>query len=423
MSRDSVQGRPVASKRQTPKATGRPVFVWEGRDRHGAAASGEVASPSAQMARAALRRQGIRPARLRRKRKSAASRLRGSLKSSDVAFFTRQMATMLRSGVALVQAFDVVAGGAEKRQMADLVRRIRNDVSAGESFATALRRHPAQFDTLFCNLVDAGERAGALEAMLDRIAAHKEKTEGLKSKIRKAMVYPLAVICVALAVSGILLVKVVPQFQQIFAGFGAELPAATLFVIGISEFAQAWWLPLLLAAAALPAGILAARRAPAAKEAMDRAMLRLPIAGGIARKSAVARCARTMATTISAGVPLIEALNSVAAAAGNAVFARETRRIRDEIAGGQQISAAMRAGHVFPPIVVQMIAVGEESGTLDDMLDRSAAYYEDQVDDAVEGLTSLLEPMIMSVLGVLIGGLVIAMYLPIFQLGAVAGGL
>ena len=333
------------------------------------------------------------------------------------------MATMLRSGVALVQAFDIVAGGAEKPQMADLVRRIRNDVSAGESFATALRRHPAQFDTLFCNLVDAGERAGALEAMLDRIAAHKEKTEGLKSKVRKVMVYPLAVICVALAVSGILLVKVVPQFQQIFAGFGAELPAATLLVIGVSEFAQAWWLPLLVAAAALPAGILAARRVPAARDVMDRVMLRLPIAGRIARKSAVARCARTMATTISAGVPLIEALNSVAASAGNAVFMREVRRIRDEIAGGRQISAAMRAGHVFPPIVVQMIAVGEESGTLDDMLDRSAAYYEDQVDDAVEGLTSLLEPMIMSVLGVLIGGLVIAMYLPIFQLGAVAGGL
>ena len=322
-----------------------------------------------------------------------------------------------------MQAFDVVASGAEKPQMADLVRRIRNDVSAGESFATALRRHPAQFDTLFCNLVDAGERAGALEAMLDRIATHKEKTEGLKSKIRKAMVYPIAVICVALAVSGILLVKVVPQFQQIFAGFGAELPAATLLVIGVSEFAQAWLLPLLVAAAALPTGILSARRVPAARDVMDRVVLRLPIAGKIARKSAVARCARTMATTISAGVPLIEALNSVAASAGNAVFAREMRRIRDEIAGGRQISAAMRAGHVFPRIVVQMIAVGEESGTLDDMLDRSATYYEDQVDDAVEGLTSLLEPMIMSVLGVLIGGLVIAMYLPIFQLGAVAGGL
>ena len=333
------------------------------------------------------------------------------------------MATMLRSGVALVQAFDMVAGGAEKRQMADLVRGIRNDVSAGESLATALRRRPAHFDALFCNLVDAGERAGALEEMLDRIAAHKEKTEGLKSKIRKAMVYPVAVICVALAVSGILLIKVVPQFQQIFAGFGAELPAATLLVIGVSDFARAWWLPLLAGAAALVAAIPAARRAPAARDAMDRAMLRLPIAGGIARKSAVARCARTMATTISAGVPLIEALNSVAAAAGNAVFAREMGRIRDEIAGGRQISAAMRAGDVFPPIVAQMIAVGEESGTLDEMLDRSAAYYEDQVDDAVEGLTSLLEPMIMSVLGVLIGGLVIAMYLPIFQLGAVAGGL
>ncbi len=403
--------------------SGTHVFAWAGRDRQGAAASGEIVSPNPQMARAALRRQGIQPSRLQRKRKPSASRLGGRLKTSDIAFFTRQLATMLRSGVALVQAFDIVASGAEKRRMADLVRGIRNDVSAGESFATALRRHPAQFDTLFCSLVEAGERAGALEAMLHRIATHKEKTEGLRSKLRKAMVYPIAVICVALAVSGILLIKVVPQFEQIFAGFGAELPAATLLVIAISEFAQEWWLALLVSVAVLPAGFHAARRAAPAREAMDRLVLRLPIIGGISRKSAVARCARTMATTISAGVPLIEALNSVAAAAGNSVFAREMHRICEEVAGGRQISAAMRTGRVFPAVVVQMIAVGEESGTLDDMLDRSAAYYEDQVDDTVESLTSLLEPMIMAVLGVLIGGLVIAMYLPIFQLGAVAGGL
>ena len=400
-----------------------PVFAWEGQDRQGAAASGEIASPSPQTARAALRRRGISPTRLRPRRESPANRSRGRLKASDVAFFTRQLATMLRAGVALVQAFDIVADGAEKRRMADLVRGIRNDVSAGVSFATALARHPSQFDTLFCNLVDAGERAGALEAMLHRIAVHKEKTEGLKSKLRRAMVYPVAVICVALAVSGILLIKVVPQFEQIFAGFGAELPAATVFVIAASEFAQAWWLLLLVTAAALLAGILAARRTTRARELTDRCMLRLPVVGSIARKSAVARCARTMATTISAGVPLIEALNSVAGSAGNAVFAHEMRRIREQVAGGRQISAAMRAGGVFPAIVVQMIAVGEESGTLDDMLDRSAAYYEEQVDNAVEGLTSLLEPMIMSVLGVLIGGLVIAMYLPIFQLGSVASGL
>lgn len=400
-----------------------PVFVWEGRDRQGAAASGEIASPSPQLARATLRRQGIRPSRLKRRRDDSGSRWRRRLKASDIAFFTRQLATMLRAGVALVQAFDIVADGAEKRGMADLVRGIRNDVSAGESFATALRRRPTQFDALFCNLVDAGERAGALDAMLQRIATHREKTEGLKSRIRKVMVYPIAVICVALAVSGILLVKVVPQFQQIFAGFGAELPAATLLVISISEFVQAWWLALLAVAGGLVAGVPAVRRTTRARAAMDRMILRLPVVGGIARKSAVARCARTMSTTISAGVPLVEALNSVAASAGNSVFARDMRRIRDEVLGGRQISAAMRNGRVFPMIVVQMIAVGEESGTLDEMLDRSAVYYEDQVDDAVESLTSLLEPMIMSVLGILIGGLIIAMYLPIFQLGAVAGGL
>ena len=399
------------------------VFAWTGRDRQGAAASGEIVSPSPQMARAALRRQGIQPARLQQKRGGSSSRLRGRIKASDIAFFTRQLATMLRSGVALVQAFDIVASGTEKRSMADLVRSIRNDVSAGESFATALRSHPAQFDALFCNLVDAGERAGALEAMLHRIATHKEKTEGLRSKVRKAMVYPIAVICVALAVSGILLIKVVPQFEQIFASFGAELPAATLLVIAISEFAQNWWPAFLVSSAVLLAGALAARRAATAREVMDRLILRLPVVGGISRRSAVARCARTMSTTISAGVPLIEALNSVAASAGNSVFAGEMRRICDEVAGGRQISAAMRNGRVFPTVVVQMIAVGEESGTLDDMLDRSAAYYEKQVDDTVEGLTSLLEPIIMAVLGVLIGGLVIAMYLPIFQLGAVAGGL
>ena len=399
------------------------VFAWTGRDRRGAEASGEIVSPNPQMARAALRRQGIRSARLQRRRALAARRLGRRIKASDIAFFTRQLATMLRSGVSLVQAFDIVASGTERRAMAELVRSIRNDVSAGEPFAAALRNHPAQFDALFCNLVDAGERAGALDAMLHRIAAHKEKTEALKAKVKKAMVYPIAVVCVALGVCGILLIKVVPQFEQIFAGFGAELPAATLFAIAVSEFAQEWWLALLVSLAALLAGTLAARRAAWARETMDRLVLRLPVLGRIARRSAVARCARTMSTTISAGVPLIEALNSVAASAGNAVFEREMRRICDEVAGGRQISAAMRDGKVFPTIVVQMIAVGEESGTLDDMLDRSAAYYEQQVDDTVEGLTSLLEPMVMAVLGILIGGLVIAMYLPIFQLGAAAGGL
>jgi type IV pilus assembly protein PilC len=333
------------------------------------------------------------------------------------------MATMMRAGVPLVQAFDIVADGLDKPKVSDLIRAVRNDVSGGSSFAAALRRHPLYFDDLFCNLVDAGEQSGSLETMLDRIATYKEKSESLKAKVKKAMTYPIAVLCVAFIVSGILLIKVVPQFQDVFRGFGAELPAFTQFVIGISEFTQAYWLIILAVIGAIIGGLMALRkRSKAFREAIDRFALKVPIIGSITEKSSVARYARTLSTTFAAGVPLVEALNSVAGSTGNSVYSKAVIRIRDDVSTGQQLNFAMKSTGVFPNMIIQMVAIGEEAGALDDMLDKSASYYEEQVDNAVDNLTALMEPMIMAVLGVLVGGLIIAMYLPIFQLGAVVGG-
>jgi type IV pilus assembly protein PilC len=399
------------------------VFIWEGTDRQGRRSRGEITSPNQAAARAELRRQGITARRLRRKSEGLARLRAGRIVSADIALFTRQMATMMRAGVPLVQAFDIVADGVEKPSMATLVRSIRNDVASGGNFADALRRHPIYFDELFCNLVAAGEQAGALETMLDRIATYKEKSESLKAKVRKAMTYPAAVIAVAIVVTGILLIKVVPQFEQVFAGFGAELPAFTRFVITLSEFVQATWLMLLLATAAAGSSLVAIyRRSRPLRDRVDRLVLRLPVAGNIIRKSAVARYARTLSTTFAAGVPLVEALNSVAGATGNSVYVRAVERIRDDVSTGQQLHFAMRSTGVFPNMVSQMVAIGEEAGALDTMLDKAASYYEEQVDNAVDNLTALMEPMIMAVLGVLVGGLIIAMYLPIFQLGSVVSG-
>ena len=279
------------------------------------------------------------------------------------------------------------------------------------------------FDELFCNLVDAGEQSGALETMLDRIASYKEKTESLKAKVKKAMTYPIAVVAVAIVVSGILLIKVVPQFEQVFAGFGAELPAFTQMVIGLSEAVQEWWMVYLAIIGGAIAGfIFAHKKSKALRDAIDRIVLKLPVMGGIVEKSAVARYARTLSTTFAAGVPLVDALNSVAGSTGNSIFTNAVYQIRDDVSTGQQLNVSMRNTGVFPNMVNQMVAIGEESGALDDMLDKSASYYEEQVEDAVDNLTALMEPLIMSVLGVLIGGLIIAMYLPIFQLGSVVGG-
>ena len=397
------------------------TFVWEGKDRQGKKSKGEIKSVNPALAKAELRKQGIQATKVKKKGKAVARG--GNVKPADVALFTRQMATMMRAGVPLVQAFDIVADGIDKPKAQQLIRDLRTDVAAGNSFANAIRKHPLHFDELFCNLVDAGEQSGALETMLDRIATYKEKTESLKAKVKKATTYPIAVLVVAFVVSGILLIKVVPQFQEVFAGFGADLPAFTQFVINISEFVQAWWFMIL---AGIAGGIFAFsfayKRSKSMRDTIDKIALKAPVAGNIIEKSSVARYARTLSTTFAAGVPLVDALNSVAGSTGNSVYTNAVYQVRDDVSTGQQLNFSMRNTGVFPNMVVQMVAIGEEAGALDDMLDKSATYYEEQVDNAVDNLTALMEPFIMSVLGVLVGGLIIAMYLPIFQLGSVVGG-
>ncbi len=397
------------------------LFVWEGTDRQGRKTKGEISSTNQQIARAELRKQGINPSKVNKKTQSRFS-FGGGVNAQDMSLFTRQMATMMRAGVPLVQSFDIVSDGADKPALKALIRDIRTDVAAGNSFASSIRKHPKQFDDLFCNLVESGEQSGALETMLDRIAAYKEKAESLKGKVKKAMFYPIAVLVIAFVVSAILLIKVVPQFQVIFQSFGAELPAFTQMVINISNAAQKYWFPFLVLLLIIGSAIGATyTRSPKMREAVDRMSLKIPVIGEILDKSAVARFARTLSTTFAAGVPLVDALESVAGATGNIVYANATRRVRDDVASGQQLNFAMRNTGVFPNMVIQMTSIGEESGSLDTMLDKAASYFEEQVDNAVDALTSLLEPIIMAVLGVVIGGLIIAMYLPIFQLGQVVG--
>ena len=398
------------------------VFIWEGTDKAGKKTKGEISSVNPAIAKAELRRQGISATKVKKKSAGLSIGGGGKIKPGDIALFTRQMATMMKAGVPLVQAFEIVADGVDKPKLAELIRTIRNDVAGGNSFASAIRRHPVYFDELFCNLVDAGEQSGALETMLDRVATYKEKTESLKAKVKKAMTYPIAVLVVAVIVSGILLIKVVPQFEEVFAGFGAELPAFTQMVIHLSEFTQTYWLMILVGVfAAIFLFQQAHRRSQGLREFLDRLSLKMPVAGNIIEKSAIARYARTLSTTFSAGVPLVDALNSVAGSTGNSVYSKAVLKVRDDVSTGQQLNFSMRNAGVFPNMVTQMVAIGEEAGALDDMLDKSANYYEEQVDNAVDNLTALMEPMIMAVLGVLVGGLIIAMYLPIFQLGAVVG--
>ena len=399
------------------------TFVWEGTDKQGRKAKGEISSLNPALAKAELRKQGIVAKKV--KKKSAGITLGGgkAITPGDIALFTRQMSTMMRAGVPLVQAFEIVSEGVDKPKMATLIKEVRGDVAGGNSFAQSIRKHPLYFDELFCNLVDAGEQSGALETMLDRVATYKEKTESLKAKVKKAMTYPIAVLLVAVIVSGILLIKVVPQFEDVFAGFGAELPAFTQMVIRLSEFVQAWWLAMVVGAIGFFLLFRALhRRSEALRRAIDRIALKAPVAGDIIEKSAVARYARTLSTTFAAGVPLVDALGSVAGSTGNSVYTDAVNKVRDDVSTGQQLNFSMRSTGVFPNMVTQMVAIGEESGALDDMLDKSANYYEEQVDNAVDNLTALMEPMIMAVLGVLVGGLIIAMYLPIFQLGSVVGG-
>ncbi|MGH1429645.1 MAG: type II secretion system F family protein [Neptuniibacter sp.] len=397
------------------------TFTWKGKDKNGNASKGKIDAPSVALAKAQLRKQGISPSGVRKQAgASLFSAENKPIKPVDIAFFTRQMATMMKSGVPLLQGLEITAGGIEKKKLKDIVYTIRNDVNGGTDLSTALAKHPTHFDDLYCNLVNAGEQSGALEQMLDRIATYKEKLESLKAKIKKALTYPTAVVVVGIIVSAILLVKVVPQFETVFKGFGADLPAFTQFVIGLSEFAQEWWwIALLVVIAAGYTFKKALQRSPKLSDSVDKFALKIPVIGKILENASVARFARTLATTFAAGVPLVDALESAAGASGNAVYRDAILQIKNGVSTGQSLKNAVNITGVFPNMTEQMIAIGEEAGSLEMMLEKIADFYEEQVDNAVDNLSSLLEPLIMVVLGVLVGGLVIAMYLPIFQLGQV----
>jgi len=402
----------------TVKAIKRDIpFAWEGRDKRGARIKGRSLAPDEQSLRAELRRQGVAPSKIRKQRQG---RKGGKVNAGDVAVFSRQLATMLAAGIPLVQAFEIVGNGNDKPAMQKLILDIKADVEGGTSLHEALGKHPLYFDDLYINLVEAGEQAGALESLLDKVATYKEKTEALKKKVKKALFYPAAVLAVAVIVTVVLLVFVIPQFENLYKGFGADLPAFTQFVIGISKVVQhdGLFIAMVLGGTGW-AFVYFKKRSRAMREFLDRLILRVPIIGPILNKAAIARYARTLSTMFSAGVPLVEALQSVAGATGNIVYEKAVLKMRDEVATGQRLQRAMEQTGLFPNMVNQMIAVGEESGSLDEMSSKVATFYEAEVDNAVDAMSSLLEPMIMVILGVLVGGLVIAMYLPIFKLASV----
>lgn len=401
------------------KATAKEfVFEWAGKDRQGKELRGEMRAAGEAQVQASLRRQGVFITKLKKRNMRTGKRI----KPKDIALFTRQMATMMKAGVPLLQSFDIIAEGFDNPNMRKLIDEIKQEVAAGNSFAASLRKKPMYFDDLYCNLVDSGEQSGALETLLDRVATYKEKTEALKAKIKKAMTYPIAVVVVAVIVTAILLIKVVPQFESVFEGFGAQLPAFTMVVVNLSRWLQEWWFLVLFAIfISFYSFGQAYKRSEKFRDSLDRALLKAPIVGPILYKAVVARFARTLATTFAAGVPLVDALDSVAGATGNVVFRNAVNRIKNDVSSGSQLNFSMRNTGIFPTMAVQMTAIGEEAGSLDEMLDKTAGYYEEEVDNAVDNLTTLMEPLIMSVLGVLVGGLIIAMYLPIFQLGSVVG--
>jgi len=394
-------------------------FLWEGTDRNGKRVKGKSLASDEATVRADLRRQGVVPTRIRKQRQALFS---GSSKitTADIAIFSRQLATMLAAGIPLVQSFEIVGNGHDNAAMQKLILSIKADVEGGSSLAEALAKQPLYFDDLFVNLVEAGEQAGALETLLDKIATYKEKTEAIKKKIKKALTYPAAVLVVAFVVTTILLIFVIPSFEDLFRGFGADLPTFTRMVIDLSAFvrSEGVWI-FMIVAGAVAAFIYFKKRSRPMQHFLDRMMLKVPVIGPIMQKASIARYSRTLSTMFAAGVPLVEALESVAGATGNIVYELGVLEMRDEVATGQRLQQAMENTDLFPNMVIQMIAVGEESGSLDEMSAKVADFYEDDVDNAVDNLSSLLEPMIMAILGVLVGGLVVAMYLPIFKLGAV----
>ncbi|MEJ7668778.1 MAG: type II secretion system F family protein [Casimicrobiaceae bacterium] len=392
------------------------TYIWEGVDRNNRQVRGEVRAASETVVTTNLRRQGIRVAKIKRQT------FRGGKKISerDITFFTRQMATMLKAGVPLLQSFEIIARGHSNARFSRLMMDIKNKIETGSSMSQAFRTHPAQFDSLYCNLVAAGETAGMLDGILERLATYKEKTLALKAKIKSAMFYPISVVCVAIVVVWVIMVWVVPAFKQVFTSFGADLPAPTLIVMAISDFVvRWWWLGFLVLIGAIVGFTFMLKRSAAFRYAYDRMILRFPILGDILRKATIARWTRTLQTMFAAGVPLVESLDAVAGASGNAVYAAATKRIQTEVSTGTSLTNSMTNTGLFPSMVLQMTQIGEESGSLDNMLGKVADFFEREVDDAVTALTSLLEPIIIVFLGVVIGGLVVAMYLPIFKLGSV----
>jgi type IV pilus assembly protein PilC len=392
------------------------VFEWEGKDRNGKIVRGEIRAGGEAMVSATLRRQGILVQKVKKRRLSGGK----AIKQKDIAVFTRQLATMMRAGVPLLQAFDIVARGSPNPKLTRLLNEIRGDVETGTSLSVAFRKHPMYFDALYCNLVEAGETGGILEALLDRLAIYQEKTVALKNKIKSALIYPVAVMVVAFVVLAVIMIFVVPAFKDVFKSFGADLPAPTLMVIAMSEFFVAYWY---LIFGGLGGGIYffleSWKRSEKMQKRMDRLLLKIPIFGDLLYKSAVARWTRTLATMFAAGVPLVEALDSVGGASGNAVFAEATEAIQRDVSTGSSLTTSMQSTNIFPTMVLQMSAIGEESGSLDHMLSKAAEFFEDEVDEMVKGLSSLMEPIIIVILGTLIGGIVVSMYLPIFKLGQV----
>ena len=398
---------------------GNTPFLWEGTDRKGKKVKGKSMAANEAAVRADLRRQGVVPSKIRKQGRGL-FKGGGSITPADIAIFSRQLATMLKAGIPLVQAFEIVGAGHENAAMQKLIMAVKVDVEGGSALAESLAKHPLYFDDLFVNLVEAGEQAGALESLLEKIATYKEKTEAIKKKIKKAVTYPAAVLVVAFVVTIILMIFVIPAFEDLFKGFGADLPAFTRVVIDISQFIRdRGWALAMMTGGVIYAFLYFKKRSRPMRHFLDRMVLKSPIIGPIIQKAAIARYARTLSTMFSAGVPLVEALESVAGATGNIVYEVGVLQIRDEVATGQRLQQAMENTNLFPNMVIQMIAVGEESGSLDDMSAKVADFYEEDVDNAVDNLSSLLEPMIMSILGVLVGGLVVAMYLPIFKMGSV----
>lgn len=400
-----------------PKGTKEYVFEWQGKDRNGKQVRGETRAAGENQVKASLRRQGVLPSKIRKRRMGFFGQ---SIKPKDLAIFTRQLATMMKAGVPLLQAFDIVGRGNPNASVTKLLNDIRTDVETGTSLSVAFRKYPLYFDNLYCNLIEAGESAGILDQLLDRLAVYMEKTEAIKSKIKSALMYPISVLVVAFVVTAVIMIFVVPAFKEVFANFGADLPGPTLAVIAISEiFVAYWWLIFGSLGGGFYFFMQAWKRNEKMQHVMDRVLLHLPIFGSLVDKSCIARWTRTLSTMFAAGVPLVEALDSVGGAAGNSVYAAATTKIQHEVSTGTSLTVAMGNANLFPSMVLQMCSIGEESGSLDHMLGKAADFYEAEVDDMVAGISSLMEPIIIVILGTVIGGIVVAMYLPIFKLGQV----